>query len=130
MSKITYTVYDNKTGFPVAVSQTSKDCAKQMGIRMSSWYIYVCRCNKGTNKRWTILKDDKREPLSFEGGLKIDKLPPMVRASRLAELLSTTCFSVVDFCERNGVPIIEAGVRKIKMIPKDKFFEKLKRSRQ
>lgn len=58
------------------------------------------------------------------------KLPPMVSVGRIAEHLSATPYWVVKFCKNNDVPFAEAGARKIKMIPKDKFFEKLKRSKQ
>lgn len=55
---------------------------------------------------------------------KID-LPSMVRVSQLAEFLSMTSYDVLKLCERNGVPIAYSGARKIKMISRDKFFEKL-----
>ena len=53
------------------------------------------------------------------------ELPTMVRVSRLAEVLSTTPYWVVKFCKANGVPIARAGVQKIRMIPKEEFFQKL-----
>ena len=57
------------------------------------------------------------------------KLPTMVRVSRLAEALSVKPYWVVSFCESHGVPIARAGVQKIRMIPRDKFFNKLKQEK-
>ena len=53
------------------------------------------------------------------------KLPTMVRVSRLAEALSVKPYWIVSFCESHGVPIVRAGVQKIRIIPRDKFLEKL-----
>lgn len=52
-----YTVYDNRTGFPVIVSGTASECAKAMGVSISSFYNCVDRSRKGTNKRWSFVKE-------------------------------------------------------------------------
>lgn len=124
-----YTVYDNKTDFPVAVDKTSEECAEQMGITLSSFYCCVDRCGKGTNKRWTILKHDKCEQLCMGELGEIDKLPSLLRVSRLAKFLSTTDYYVAQLCKRLGVPIVKSGAQKIRMISRDIFFEKLERNR-
>ena len=56
-------------------------------------------------------------------------LPTMVRVGRIAELLATTPYWVVKFCKANGVPIATAGAQKIKMISRDKFFEKFEQEK-
>lgn len=61
-----YTVYDNKTDFPIIVGGSAKECAAAMGITVESFYCAVDRCRKGLNKRWTILsewEDEEQEDL-------------------------------------------------------------------
>lgn len=121
-----YTVYDNKTGFPVAVSETSKECAKRMGIKFSSWYNCVNRCGNGSNKRWTILKHDQYDQFSLEDYQGTEKLPSFIRITQLANFLLTTDKCVVKLCERMGCPIIRSGAQKIRMVSRKNFFEALK----
>lgn len=52
-----YTVYDNKTDTPVIVDGSPRKCAEAMGMKLSSFYSAITRCNNGENKRWTILGD-------------------------------------------------------------------------
>lgn len=54
---LNYTVYDNKTDFPIIVGGTARECAKAMGITLESFYCAVDRCRKGKNRRWTILSE-------------------------------------------------------------------------
>ena len=56
-----YTVYDNKTDFPVIVSAEDKDCARAMGIAVSTFRSYVSRAEMGrrTPKRWEVLVVDR-----------------------------------------------------------------------
>lgn len=124
-----YTVYDNKTESPIVVGKTSKECAKQMGIKFSSWYNCVNRCGNGSNKRWTILKHDRCEQIYMEDYPNAKNLPSMIRITQLAEFLSTTDKCVVDFCERIGCPIVRAGKQKIRMIPTKRFFRVWKEAR-
>lgn len=52
------------------------------------------------------------------------KLPSlMVRVSALAKLLSSTEYVVLKMCEENGVPVVRAGLKKIKMVSTKKFLE-------
>jgi hypothetical protein len=124
--KYRYTVYDNKTGFPIAVNMTSEECSKQMGIKFSSWYNCVNRCGNGSNKRWTILKHNRYEQFGLEEYQGIEDLPLMIRITQLAEFLSTTDNCVVNICKRIGVPIIRAGTQKIKMVSRKTFFDAVK----
>lgn len=51
-----YTVYDNKTDFPVVVDGTSEECARAMGIAFRTFQSYVSLAKKGKQpKRWEIL---------------------------------------------------------------------------
>lgn len=118
-----YTVYDNKTGFPIAVNKTSEECSKQMGIKFSSWYNCVNRCGNGSNKRWTILKHDLYEQFCLEEYQGIEDLPSMIRITQLAEFLSTTDNCVVNICNRIGCPIVRAGAQKIRMVSRKTFFD-------
>jgi hypothetical protein len=59
-----FTVYNNKTDFPVIVDGEARECAKAMGISELSFYYTVNRVKAGKNKKWTILKsyiDDLEE---------------------------------------------------------------------
>ena len=47
-----YTVYDNKTDFPVIVCGTSEQCARVMGIALGSFYSSVTSRGRG---RWTVM---------------------------------------------------------------------------
>lgn len=51
-----YTVYDNRTGFPVAISQTADVCANLMGIKVGSFYAAMCRPE---SSRWMVVKEGK-----------------------------------------------------------------------
>ncbi len=51
-----YTVYNNRTDFPVIVDGEARECAKAMGILESNFYYTLNRVNAGKNKKWTILK--------------------------------------------------------------------------
>lgn len=121
-----YTVYDNKTGFPIAVDKTSKECAEQMGIKFSSWYNCVNRCGNGSNKRWTILKHDWCEQFDLEDYQGVEDLPSMIRITQLAKFLSTTDKCVDSLCKRIGCSIIRAGTQKIRMVSRKSFFDALK----
>ena len=48
-----YTVYDNKTDFPICVSETAKRCAEIMGVELQTFYYALS--NKRGN-RWHIIK--------------------------------------------------------------------------
>lgn len=49
-----YTVYNNKTDMPVIIDGTAEECAKAMGIKVSSFYPAVTRTKKGQQKKWYI----------------------------------------------------------------------------
>lgn len=66
-SSIRYTVYDNKTDFPVIVEGTAREAAKVMGcLSLDIFYQTVTKCRKGVNKRWTILVHDLDNDDLFE----------------------------------------------------------------
>ena len=123
--KYHYSVYDNKTGFPIAVNEPAKKCAELMGIKKSYFHTCVRRSQNGTNKQWTIIKHDKSERLNMSEIGEIDKLPKMVRVQQLATFLSTTADNIVGICEKMGVPIVIAGAKRIRMVARDKFFSKI-----
>ena len=52
-----YTVYNNKTDFPVIVDGTARECAKAMGLTISSFYSAVSRSGTEKYKKWHITKD-------------------------------------------------------------------------
>lgn len=51
-----YTVYDNRTDFPIIVDGEARECAKVMGISIASFYPAVVRAKSGAIKRWHIEK--------------------------------------------------------------------------
>ena len=52
-----YTVYNNKTDFPVIVGATAKEAAEAMGVTYSSFQSLVTKCQQGIVRKWTILVD-------------------------------------------------------------------------
>lgn len=121
-----YTVYDNKSGFPICVDGTSKECAEKMGIKLSSWYNCVNRCGNGSNKRWTILKHDLVDRFCLVSYPKKENSPSMIRVTQLAKELSTTSNCIVNICNRIGCRIITAGPQKVRMVSSKLFFDALK----
>lgn len=53
-----YTVYDNKTDFPICVYESAKRCAEVMGVKIQTFYYSV---NKRRGDRWHIIVHDKDE---------------------------------------------------------------------
>lgn len=51
-----YTVYDNRTDELVILDGTAQECAKDMGLTMSSFYTAASRSGTDRWKKWTILK--------------------------------------------------------------------------
>ena len=51
-----YSVYDNKTDFPVIIDGTADECARALNRSRNSFYCLVNRVRKGRNKRYTILQ--------------------------------------------------------------------------
>jgi hypothetical protein len=49
-----YTVYDNRTDFPVIVDGNARECAEAMRLTLNSFYCAVNRARSGVIKRWTI----------------------------------------------------------------------------
>jgi hypothetical protein len=50
-----YTVYDNKTDFPIIVDGTAKECCKVMNMTIDSFYSAVTLSRSHVIRRWTIL---------------------------------------------------------------------------
>ena len=50
-----YTVYDNRTDFPIVVDGTADECARALNRSKGSFYCLVSRVHKGMNKRYAIL---------------------------------------------------------------------------
>jgi len=50
-----YTVYDNRTDFPICVCEPAKRCAELMGVDVRTFYALVSG-KKSKGERWTILK--------------------------------------------------------------------------
>ena len=55
-----YSVYSAKTDLPVIIYASSKECAKAMGIRVNSFYRFVCRMRSGKYKqrKWLVYEDE------------------------------------------------------------------------
>lgn len=51
-----YSVYDNKTDFPIVIDGTAEDCAAALKRSLNSFYCMVSRVFKGKNKRYTVLR--------------------------------------------------------------------------
>lgn len=122
--KARYTVYDNKTNYPIAVNLTAEECAKKMGICFSSFYNCVDRCGKGTNNRWTIRRIDLRDMFLYEDVKDIVRRT--IRLTELANFLKTSDYVVEKICKEFGVEIFRVGEQKIRMVSTKQFCEKLK----
>lgn len=56
-----YTVYDNRTDFPVCVCEPAKRCAEIMEVKLNTFHRMISKgCEKFGN-RWTILKEKDYE---------------------------------------------------------------------
>lgn len=53
-----YSVYDGKTGEPVAIALPSSECCRIMGITRNSFYSMGTRFRAGHYKRFEIYRDD------------------------------------------------------------------------
>lgn len=51
-----YSVYDNRTDFPLIIDGTAEECARVLNRSRDSFYSMVDRVRKGKNKRYTVLK--------------------------------------------------------------------------
>lgn len=125
MNNIFYTVYDNKSQIPIAVCERAEKCADLMGVRMSSFYNCVSRCEKGANMRWRFIKYEKCENIYFNCDINTTTLPQMIRVSELARLLSTSEHMVLKYSQKHRIKVVNVGKRKIKYICKDKFFNSM-----
>ena len=60
----TYTVYDNRTDFPVIVDGDINECCEAMGVSVKSFYSIVSRTCSGERKKWSIVKHVARDSLT------------------------------------------------------------------
>lgn len=51
-----YSVYDNKTDFPLVIDAPAEECARVLKCSRNSFYCLVSRVLKGKNKRYTVLR--------------------------------------------------------------------------
>ena len=51
-----YSVYDNRTDFPIVIDATAEECARALKRSLNSFYCLVSRVLKGSNKRYTVLR--------------------------------------------------------------------------
>ena len=54
-NKLLYTVYNNKTGFPVIVCGTAKECADIMGIKVGTFHTLLTGQYNGN--KWHVIKE-------------------------------------------------------------------------
>lgn len=58
--RVRYTVYNNKTDFPVIVDGTAQECAKAMGMTIDSFYCALARFKRPRKTqrdlKWTFVK--------------------------------------------------------------------------
>lgn len=51
-----YSVYDNRTDFPIVIDAPAEECARVLKRSLNSFYCLVSRVRKGKNKRYTVLR--------------------------------------------------------------------------
>ena len=56
-----YSVYHAKTEQPLILYATSFECAEAMGVRLNSFYRYICRMRGGKIKlrKWLVYQDEE-----------------------------------------------------------------------
>lgn len=61
-----YSVYREADDMPVAIYATAKECASVMGIKLNSFYRYICRMRSSRLKikKWNIYREEKMEGTS------------------------------------------------------------------
>lgn len=62
-SRNRYSVYHRKTDMPLILYDTAKACAQAMGIKVNSFYRYICRMRQGKIKlrKWAVYEDEEEE---------------------------------------------------------------------
>ena len=53
--RLLYTVYNNRTDFPVIVDGTKQEAIKAMGVSPKSFDGTISKARKGENRKWTVL---------------------------------------------------------------------------
>jgi len=54
-----YTVYDNRTDFPVCIDATAHEAMQSMGITtLNSFYSVISKARSGKSKRWTVVEEE------------------------------------------------------------------------
>ena len=58
-----YSVYHRKTDQPLIVYASAKECAKAMGIKINTFYRYICRMRGGKIqlRKWQVYLDSEEE---------------------------------------------------------------------
>lgn len=51
-----YSIYDNRTDFPIVIDATAEECARVLKRTRNSFYCLVSRVLKGKNKRYAVLR--------------------------------------------------------------------------
>lgn len=60
--KKSYTVYDNRTDFPVCIDATAHQAMRSMGITtLNSFYSTISKVRSGKSKRWAVVEEDPME---------------------------------------------------------------------
>lgn len=57
----TYTVYDNRTDFPVVIGGTARECAAAMKISVGSFHTTYTKQKNGhpkATRKWDIFRDE------------------------------------------------------------------------
>lgn len=62
-----YSIYDNRTDFPLVIDATAEECAATLKRSVNSFYCLVNRVRKGKNKRYTIMRRHIDEEDSEDG---------------------------------------------------------------
>lgn len=51
-----YSVYDNRTDYPLVIDASAEECAKALKRSVNSFYCLVSRVLKGRNKRYSVMR--------------------------------------------------------------------------
>lgn len=51
-----YSIYDNRTDFPLVIDAPAEECARVLKRSRNSFYCLVSRVLNGRNKRYTVLR--------------------------------------------------------------------------
>ena len=104
-ARFVYDVYDNKTGFPIIIGGTSRECADALGITPRSFNVYLQK--KSYNWR-TIIKYMRHDPDNeFGSRLRKARMAAGLTQLDVARAVGVTLTTYKRYEQGGSIPNIE-----------------------